>query len=115
MEEIIDNSWAKELNCAITVCDKEGFIIYMNDKSISVNSKQGASLIGKNLKDCHPQHAWKIIENLIAMGGTNAYTISKNGIKKMIYQTAWKKNGQVAGLIEISMKIPEEIPHFNRG
>ena len=25
--------WAKEMNCAVTVCDKEGVIIYMNDKA----------------------------------------------------------------------------------
>ena len=25
--------WAKEMNCAVTVCDAEGVIIYMNDKS----------------------------------------------------------------------------------
>ena len=23
--------WAKELNCSITVCDKDGVIIYQND------------------------------------------------------------------------------------
>lgn len=23
--------WAKEMNCAVTVCDKEGIILYMND------------------------------------------------------------------------------------
>ena len=25
--------WAKEMNCAVTVCDKDGVIIYMNDKA----------------------------------------------------------------------------------
>ena len=24
--------WAKEMNCAVTVCDKNGVILYMNDK-----------------------------------------------------------------------------------
>lgn len=23
--------WAKEMNCAVTVCDKEDIILYMND------------------------------------------------------------------------------------
>lgn len=25
--------WAKEMNCAVTVCDAEGVILYMNDKA----------------------------------------------------------------------------------
>ena len=25
--------WAKEMNCAVTVCDKDGVILYMNDKA----------------------------------------------------------------------------------
>ena len=26
--------WAKELNCSITVCDKNGIIIYQNDPAV---------------------------------------------------------------------------------
>ncbi|CUQ61167.1 Uncharacterised protein [Dorea longicatena] len=44
----------------------------------------------------------------------NAYTIEKNGVKKMIYQTAWKQDGVVGGLVEISMEIPGEMPHYMR-
>ena len=40
--------------------------------------------------------------------------LQKNGLKKMIYQTAWKENGVVAGLVEISMVIPEDMPHYIR-
>ena len=48
-------------------------------------------------------------------GGTNSYTISKNGQKKMIFQSAWRdEHGAVAGLVEIAMVIPEEMPHFFR-
>ena len=39
----------------------------------------------------------------------------KGGLKKMIYQTAWKEDGKVAGLVEISMVIPEAMPHYDRG
>ena len=27
---------------------------------------------------------------------------------------AWKENGEVAGLVEISMVIPEDMPHYVR-
>ena len=33
----------------------------------------------------------------------------------MIYQTAYTdENGKVGGLVEISMVIPEETPHYDR-
>ena len=48
-------------------------------------------------------------------GGVNCYTIQKEGQRKMIYQTAWRDDdGAVAGLVEISMVIPEEMPHYIR-
>ena len=105
--------WAKEMNCAVTVCDKEGVIIYMNDKAKETFSKHG-DLVGKSLIPCHNDNSRTIIARLLETGGTNAYTILKNGLKKMIYQTAWKENGEVAGLVEISMVIPEEMPHYIR-
>ena len=105
--------WAKEMNCAVTVCDKEGIIIYMNDKAKDTFAKHG-DLIGKSLIPCHNDNSRAIIAKLLETGGTNAYTIQKNGLKKMIYQTVWKENGEVAGLVEISMVIPENLPHYIR-
>lgn len=105
--------WAKEINCAITVCDAECRIIYMNDLSRRTFAKHG-DLIGRNLLDCHNPSSVAIIHRLLADGGTNAYTITKNGQRKMIYQSAWRRDGQIAGLVEISMVIPEEMPHYNR-
>ena len=42
--------WANEMNCAVTVCDTEGVILYMNEKACRTFAKHG-SLIGKNLFD----------------------------------------------------------------
>ena len=39
--------WPKELHCSITVCDKDGVIIYQNDPAVRQYEKHG-SLIGKN-------------------------------------------------------------------
>ncbi len=105
--------WAKEMNCAVTVCDKSGTIIYMNDKAKETFASHG-DLIGKSLIPCHSERSRTIIADLLASGGTNAYTIQKNGQKKMIYQTAWRENGIVAGLVEISMVISENMPHYIR-
>ena len=105
--------WAREMDCAITVCDANADIIYMNDSSRRINSPE-ADIIGHNLRQYHPPRAIEIIERLLREGGYNAYTISKRGQRKMIYQAAWRQAGQIAGLVEISMVIPEELPHYVR-
>lgn len=46
--------WAKEMNCAVTVCDAEGIIIYMNDKSRETYKKEG-DLIGKTFTSATPR------------------------------------------------------------
>lgn len=106
--------WAKELNCAVTVCDTEGVIIYMNDKAKATFASHG-DMVGKSLMPCHNDRSRAIIHGMLETGGSNCYTISKGGLRKMIYQTAWKEDGHVKGLVEISMEIPEEMPHYNRG
>ena len=112
MKNVIPD-WAKELNCAVTVCDTEGIIIYMNDKSKETFISSG-DLVGKSLIPCHNENSKKMIAHLIETGGTNVYTIDKNGQKKMIYQTAWKQDGKVAGLVELSIVLPNDMPHYVR-
>ncbi|MCR2031101.1 PAS domain-containing protein [Alistipes timonensis] len=105
--------WADEVDCAVTVCDTEGVILYMNEKARATFAKHG-DLIGRNLFDCHSERSREMIRRMLATGGTNAYTIEKQGVRKMIYQTAWKEHGEIRGLVEISMKIPCEMPHYIR-
>ena len=105
--------WAKDMNCAVTVCDADCNIIYMNDRALELYASHG-NLIGANLMPCHNERSQGIIRHLLETGGYNAYTIHKKGVRKMIYQTAWRHNGAVAGIVEISMIIPEELPHYER-
>jgi hypothetical protein len=114
MDEILN--WAKNLNCAITVSDVNGIIIYMNDKSGKTFEKWGGlALIGKSMYNCHSPKSQETIKRLMNNGETNVYTIEKAGVKKMIYQTPWYKDGKVAGMVELSLEIPFELPHFVRG
>ncbi|HOY37689.1 MAG TPA: PAS sensor protein [Bacteroidales bacterium] len=101
---------------AVTACNTEGIIVYMNEKSKATFEKDSnVSLLGKSLFDCHSEASSAKIKELLQTGGTNAYTIEKNGQKKLIYQCPWFKEGMVAGLVEISLPIPLEMPHFVRG
>lgn len=108
--------WSDELPfVAITICDKEGKIIDMNRRSIATYEKDGGkALIGKQLMDCHPERAKKIIAQLMSDGKTNAYTIEKEGLRKLIYQSPWYENGEFAGLVEMSVVLPETMPHYVR-
>jgi hypothetical protein len=48
-------------------------------------------------------------------GAANIYTIQKKGRKKLICQVPWfQQDGSVGGLVELSIPLPEEMPHFNR-
>lgn len=107
--------WAKELKMAITVCDKDGKIVYMNDQSQKTFQKPDSpAILGSNLFDCHPEKAQLKIREMMATGENNAYTIEKNGKTKMIYQTPWTENGWIKGMIECSFEIPVDLPHFIR-
>lgn len=106
--------WAEALNCAVTVCDANGIILYMNRKSRDTFASHG-NLISKNLFECHSEASIAKIRHMLATGESNAYTIEKNGVHKVIYQSPWRDaDGNIAGMVEISMVTPAEMPHYIR-
>lgn len=111
----MNEQWHHELPCGITVCDKKGVIIYMNEKSEAIFAKDGGkALLGSNLLDCHPEKARKMLETMLETQESNSYTIEKNNIKKLIHQTPWFEKGEFAGYVEFSIELPMEMPHFIR-
>jgi len=108
-------NWSEEFPAAITVCDAEGTILELNDRACATFAEEGgAGLIGRNLLTCHPAPARAKLEELLRSASTNCYTIEKRGVKKLIYQAPWYEKGKYRGLVEISIPIPAEIPHFIR-
>lgn len=146
--------WADRTDCAVTVCDTEGVVIYQNVRSHEVNG----DCCGRSLLPCHNDRSRQIIDRLLSEGGRNVYTIRKRGVRKLIYQTVWRiadgpdtpagcgtvippgrgaetrpgcgtaarpangpgpgttdpGGGRIGGLVEFSLEIPEEMPHYNR-
>lgn len=111
-----DPTWLNGIDVAITVCDRDGVITYMNERAGKTFAADGGqALVGKNLMDCHPETARQKIRTLLATATSNTYTIEKNGVKKLIHQEPWYRDGEMGGLVEFSFVIPQALPHFVRG
>jgi hypothetical protein len=109
-------NWVADFPGSITVCDREGVILEMNERSVATFAEDGGrALVGRNVLDCHPEPSRSKLASLLRSGGTNVYTIEKHGVKKLIYQAPWYRDGAVAGLVELSLEVPFELPHFVRG
>lgn len=115
MDSVSALEWFEELPCAVTVCDTNFTVLYLNSRAAEVNAKDGGkALIGRNLIDCHPPEAQEKLRKVWRSGRPNVYTIERNGVRKMVYQATWKKRGRPAGLVEITFELPPEVPHFVR-
>jgi transcriptional regulator with PAS, ATPase and Fis domain len=107
--------WFKSINASITVCDKNGIVVEMNDAAAKTFEKDGGyDLIGRNLFSCHSDNSNKMIRKLITDKKTNTYTIEKGGKKKLIFQTPWFDDEELAGLVEVSIELPADMPHHIR-
>ena len=111
----VEPAWANGLKVSIIVCDQDGKILFLNSTAAQQYAKDGGpALVGKNLRDCHSADSNEKIARLIAEGRPNHYTITKNGRKRIIHQMPWFEAGRCAGLVELAMDIPDELPHFDR-
>ena len=71
-------------------------------------------MVGHSMIPCHNERSKAIIHEMLNKDVPHCYTITKKGRKKLIYQTPWRLDGEVKGLVELSMVIPEDMPHYNR-
>lgn len=109
------SEWLKNFSGAVTICDKEGIILYMNNKATQTFEKYGGeSLLGTNLLDCHPEPSRTKLKSMLKTGLPNIYTIEKNGLKKLIHQTPWYDGDGYCGFVELSLEIPVELPNYFR-
>lgn len=106
--------WAEDIDCAVTICDADCKILYMNRRSRETFARHG-DIIGHDLLQYHPPHAKEKIREMLAEGSSNSYTIEKQGLRKLIHQTPWRDTkGLVAGLVEFSIVLPDGMPHYVR-
>jgi len=110
-----NKDWLKEFNAGVTIADENGIIVYMNDKSVEIFKNDGGEkLVGENVLECHPEPARTKLDEMMKNRSINAYTIEKNGKKKLIYQSPRYEGGIYKGFVELSIEIPFDLPHFIR-
>lgn len=114
--EGVNVDWAEEFNGAITVCNCEGIIVYMNKFSVKQFAKYGGEkLLGSNLLDCHSETSKSKIREMLKAPAENMYITEKNGVRKIIFQTPWMQDGQFSGLVELFFLFSQDVPLFVRG
>ncbi len=115
MQKPLIMEWIEKLDGNVIVSDAQGRIIYMNEKALAHYEKDGgSSLIGKDLLECHSEASRRKILEIMTTGRKNVYTIEKRGVKKIIYQSPWFRDGEFRGIIELSLVIPQEMEHHIR-
>ncbi len=112
----MDNiKWQNLFDGAITVCDENLIIRFMNEKAKEVFKDDGGEkLIGSNLEDCHNENSRKIIRDIKNNLKPNTYTIEKKGKIKIIHQAPLTEEGKFKGIVELSFEIPEKMPYIPR-
>ena len=99
-------------NIAATVCDKEGIVLYQN----AAARQRDGEVIGKNLYNCHSPKSGEKIRMMMQTGMSNSYGVISHGKHYFVQHTPWFKEpgGELSGLIELDIEIPETHPTFNR-
>ncbi len=110
-----DHGWIKEFPGSVTVCDAEGVVLAMNDRAAQSHEADGGyALVGRSLLACHPEAARNKLEALLDSRQANIYTIEKAGVKTLVYQSPWFENGEYRGIVEMTLPVPWDMPHFVR-
>ena len=110
-----NDAWAEGLPVSITVTDADGIIVAMNARSRETFAADGGgALVGASVFACHPEPALTKTRELYVRRTPSHYTIRKHGQKKIIHQIPWEHGGAFAGFVEISIPIPDDLPHFDR-
>lgn len=60
-------NWTDEFLGAITVCDSQGIVVYLNERSkMQFARSVDGDLLGKSLIECHPEPARGLLLKMLA-------------------------------------------------
>ncbi|MDD7343451.1 MAG: PAS sensor protein [Bacteroidales bacterium] len=95
-----------------TVCDAHGVVVYQNAESRNADG----DAVGRNMMGCHSERSQAMIRAMLASGRPRTYEIITHGQRKLVHHTPWRRQpgGEVAGLIELVIPMPDNHPTFDR-
>ena len=109
------HAWYKVFPGAITITDKDGTVIEMNEGSQKLYEPDGGyAVLGTNAIACHPERVREKVRKLYETHAFNIYSIKKDGMKHLVYQAPYFIDGDFSGMVELLLDLPEDIPHFDR-
>ena len=115
MAAIIDRNWLDSLPYSVMVCDRRFRLLYMNEVAVEMTGKYGGrELLGTNILKCHPAKSQRRLRSILASGRPYVYTVTERGRTKLTYESVWKTNGRIAGLLEIQLLLPKRVHHRPR-
>ena len=97
----------------LAACEKA----VMDDDDMEQPEKQGNVVIRTSIYNIVPFNDTRAVQSMADYCTTISFVFYQDGskVKKRIYQTPWwKEDGQFGGLIEYSIEIPFEMPHYVR-
>ncbi|MCR4409962.1 MAG: PAS domain-containing protein [Candidatus Saccharicenans sp.] len=107
--------WVKEFPARLVVIDRNNTIIDLTEQAARVLSPGGSpELLGRSVLDCHPEQARAKLLELIQERKTNIYTYTREGQKYLVVQAPWTISGEFAGYFDLTIKLPANLPHFDR-
>lgn len=111
----MDNDWVEEFPGLISVCDKDGKILVMNQKIVSYfTDRDGKSFIGTNLLDCHGSVSGAQVRKLLADQKVDIYIAEEKDSQELVIHSPWYKDGEFAGLVEIAVPVADPIRRVKR-
>ena len=109
------HAWYKVFPGAITITDKNGIVIEMNEKSKKLYEKDGGyAVLGQNVIACHPPGTREKVHRIYETQSLNIYSIMKDGKKRLVYQAPYFIEGEFSGIVELFLDLPDDMPHFDR-
>jgi hypothetical protein len=108
-EEFAYPDWINEFQGIITICDRTGKIVYLNNRAIKNFEKDGGiNLLGSDIYACHPEAASIKLRKLIENCETNIYYTLRNRVRHLIHQSPLFEKGEYKWFAEFIFDIPEE-------
>lgn len=82
----------------------------------AVARQRDGEVVGKNLYNCHGPKSAEKIRHMMESGKSNTYEFIHHGKRYFIHHTPWfeEPGGEVSGLIELEIPVPDNYPIFNR-